>query len=310
MESALGGAFSTALSFSAITVSVTASDNSINDSGSGFSTSDILPGHFIRISGFLTNATNNGIAKVVSVTTAKIIVSRLTLIDESAGDTVTLLGKSVRNSNVKKGFTIEREFTDITEFMSHVGMLVSGMTINAASEAIIDGSFNFTGRATAVAASTVGTGGPTAASANPIMSAVANVGAIYENDVLVPSSSVAFKSINLTTNNNTRALTAIGDLYPIDINMGSFNAEFAIEAYFSDSSLLDKYLAGTLTELSYTFTDDDGAAIVIDAPQMKYSAGTVTGVTLNSDVMQSLTGMALYDPTLGYALQISYIPAS
>jgi hypothetical protein len=30
---------------------------------------------------------------------------------------------------------------------------------------------------------------------------------------------------------------------------------------------------------------------------------------LNSDVMQSLTAKALYDATLGYTLQVSYLPA-
>jgi hypothetical protein len=311
MESALGGAFSTLVDADLADVTYVATTNTFTSAGSGFPAT-ITAGDFLRSSGF-ANSENNGIFKVTSASTSAIVHEDPYLpaaVDEASPPTNALFkGKSLRNGAVKKGFTIEREFNDITEFMSHVGMLVGGMTLNAASEAIIDGSFNFTGRATAVAAATVGTGGPTTATSNPIMSAVANVGSIYEGNTLVPSSSVAFKSINLTTNNNTRALTAIGNLYPIDINMGSFNAEFAIEAYFSDSSLLDKYLAGTATELSYNFTDDSGNTILIDAPQVKYSAGSLTGVTLNSDVMQSLTGTALYDATWGYALQISYLPA-
>jgi hypothetical protein len=307
IESALGGTFSTAINMSAITISASSVDNSINDSAAGFSTANILPGHFIRIGGF-TDSANNGIAKVVSVTTSKIVVSRLTLVTEAAGPTVTVKGKSVRNGATKKTFTIERHFSDLTTtFQSHVGMLVNQMTLNVASEAIVEGSFSFMGRATQFTTSTVGTGTANAATSNPIMSAVANVGAIYENDTLV--SDVFFKSINLTTNNNARSLTAISNLYPVDINMGTFDAEFAVESYFSNKTLLEKYLNGTVTELSYSLTDDDGATIVVDAPQIKFSAGSLTGVTLNSDVMQSLTAKALYDATLGYTLQVSYLPA-
>lgn len=308
-ESGLGGRWSGTVNMSITTGSALASDNSFNDSANGFSTTDILPGMFIRVGGFVTNPTNNGIFKVVSVTRSKIIVAHgSALIDESPA-TMTVKGKSIRNAARKTSFTLEREFTDIGEFMSHTGMLVGSITLNAASEAILDGSISFLGRQTAVAQASVGTGTPNSPTANPIMSAVANVGEVYENDTLIPSTSIAFKSINLTTNNNNRSLTAIGDLYPIDINMGSFNAEFAVEAYFSDTTLLSKYLNGTVTELAYTLTDDSGNSIVVDAPQVKYSAGTVTGVTLNSDVMQSLTGTVLYDPTLDYALQISYLPA-
>lgn len=307
MESALAGAFSTMIALSKTTISASSTDNSINDSAAGFSTANVKPGHFLRLGGFNT-AANNGIAKVVSVTTSKIVVSRLTLVTEAAGATVTVKGKSVRNGSTKKFFTIERAFTDLTNvFQNHKGMMVNQMTLNAASGAIVEGTFSFNGMTSAVTTATIGSGAATASTTNSIISATANMGTVYENNAAV--SGIYFKSINLTTNNNNRELTAIGNLYPIGVNMGNFTAEFAVEAYFSDTTLLNKYLAGTLSELSYTFTDDDGNSIVIDAPQVKYSAGSITGVTLNSDVMQSLTATALYDPSLAYALQISYLPA-
>ena len=307
IESALGGVFSTAISISSSTISVTTGDSSYN--GSGFSTTNILPGHWLKFAGF-TNAANNRIARVVSVTASKIVIEPrgTALVTETTGAAVTIKGKSVRNGTTKKTFTIERQFTDLSnEFMSHVGMMVNTMNINTASEAVIEGSFNFVGRASAVTTATVGSGTAVTATANPIMSSVANVGTIYENGTAV--SGVYFKSINLATNNNTRSLTAIGNLYPIDINMGSFGAEFTTDAFFANTTLLSKYLAGTATELSYNFVDDSGNYIVIDAPQVKFSAGSLSGVTLNSDVMVALTGTALYDSTLGYMLQVSYLPA-
>jgi hypothetical protein len=306
-ESALRGAFSTAISMNVATISVSSTDNSYNDSASGFSTTNIKPGHYLRFGGF-TNAANNGIARVVSVTTGKIVVTGLTLVTEAAASGRTVKGKSVRNGTTKKTFTLERKFSDLTNvFMVHKGMIVNQMTLNTSAGAIVEGSFGFMGRGTTIPTATSGNGSFTASTTNSIISATANVGTVYENNTAV--SGIYFKSINLTTNSNTRELDAIGNLYPIDVNVGTFTAEFAMEAYFSDTTLLTKFLNGTATELSYSFTDDAGNSIVIDAPQVKYSAATLGGVNLNSDVMQSLTGRALYDATYGYALQISYIPA-
>lgn len=198
IESALGGVFSTAINMTGTTFSVSATDSSYNDSANGFSTANILPGHWLKFGGF-TNAANNRIARVVSVAVGKIVIEPrgTAVVTETAGAATTIKGKSVRNGITKKTFTIERKFTDLTnEFMSHVGMMVNSMTLNTASEAIIEGTFSFVGRASAITAATVGSGAAVSSTANPIMSGVSNVGTIYEN--ASPISGVYFKSINLT----------------------------------------------------------------------------------------------------------------
>ena len=48
VEGALGGDFTTAVAYTASTISAANADNSLNDSGSGFSTANILPGHWIK----------------------------------------------------------------------------------------------------------------------------------------------------------------------------------------------------------------------------------------------------------------------
>lgn len=309
MESALGGTWSAsanlteAITYSTGTLTFTASD-----------TTGIIPGGFVKVAGFTTpNLSNNGVFKVASVTantdfTIEAGWTNAGMTDSTSPASGTVKGKNLRNGAVKKTFSMERNFSDLTdEWMNHTGMMVGSMVINAASEAIVDGTLSFQGQQTAIATATLGSGTATSVTSNPIMSAVANVGSIYENDTLV--SGVFFKSINLTTNNNLRNLTAISNLYPIDINMGSFAAEFAVETYFSDTSLLAKYINGTPSALAYQFDDDNGNTIVIEAPNVKYSAGTLNGVALNSDVMVSLTATALNDPTNNYMLQISYLPA-
>ena len=256
VESALRGTFSTAVSVSATTISVSATDNSINDSGAGFSTANILPGHWIRVSGFTTNG-STFIAKVVSVTTSKIVVSHKTLVDEAAGATITVKGRSVRNGVTKKTFTIEEEFTDLTTtFVAYKGMQINTMSLNASSGAIIEGSFGFMGTTTTYDAATVGTGAEISASTNSLMTATANVGTIFVDGTAV--SGTYFKNINLSTTNNARSLDAVSNLYPVAINLGTFNATFAVTAYFDSTTLLNKFINGTSFSLAYSFTDAAG----------------------------------------------------
>lgn len=74
-------------SYSATTISAAASDNSFNDSASGFSGMAI--GQYIPVTGF-TEAANNGLFKIESITSSKIVVSGGTLVDEAAGDSVEI----------------------------------------------------------------------------------------------------------------------------------------------------------------------------------------------------------------------------
>lgn len=306
IAAALGGVWSTPVSMSATTISADDTDNSFNDSATGFSTANLLPGMWIRVGGF-TTAANNGLFKVVSVTTAKVVVSGGTLVTEAAGDTVTVKGSSVRNGIQKPTYSIERQFTDVAQFAVSRGMVVNTMNLAATNQAILTGSFGFSGRDTEWAGTTFGTGSDIAASTASVMSSTANVG-----DVIIdgtPATTICFSSLTLDTTNNVRSINCIGSLYPTDINLGSFGATLATQCYFNDRTLLDKYLNGTPVSFSYSFTDDVGNTIVFDFPYMKFSDGGISGIAINSDCMVDLTATALLSPTLGYMMQVSSIPA-
>lgn len=303
IEGALGGDFSTAVSYTATDISAAATDNSINSAGAGFSTSNILPGHWIKISGFTGTAANNGIAKVVSVTTSKIVISGITLVNDTAGESVTIKSKSVRNGTTKKSYTIEKEFADLSNvFVSHKGMVVNGMNINAAVGSIVSGSFSFTGTTTAYAATTVGTGAEIAAVSNQSFDPTDSIGTVWIDGA---ASSACIRSLNLTTTNNNRNTQCLGSLYATNINMGTLGVTGTAELYFSDYTLLNKFINGTSISLSYSFSDVDGNYLVIDLPNVKFNTGTLSGISKNSDVMTSLSFTALYDTTAGYAIQVS-----
>lgn len=78
----------------AATISAAASDNSYNDSGSGFVTAGFTVGMHVRVSGFTGNAANNIIDGVLTAVTAgKLTVGGTdgdVIVDDAAGEPVTI----------------------------------------------------------------------------------------------------------------------------------------------------------------------------------------------------------------------------
>lgn len=305
IEGAVGSDWNTAFTLTATDISASTADDSFNSVAAAFNTSTILPGYWIKVSGF-ANAANNGIFKVVSVTTAKIVVAA-NLVTEAAGPSVTVKGQSIRNGVTRKSYTIEREFSDLSNtFVSHTGMVPNTMNLAASVGSIVTGSFGFNGMTTTYATSTVGTGADLSAVSNDVFDPVDSMG-----DVVIDGTVFAgcVRSIDLTTTNNTRNTQCLGSLYPTSITLGTLGVTGNIEIYFNNYTMIEKFLNGTSISLSYSFSDSAGNYLVVDMPNVKFNTGTLTGISKNSDVMTSLSFTALYDATAGYAIQFSSLAA-
>jgi len=298
------------VSMSAATISAAAADNSLNDSATGFVTAGITANSWIVFRGFTGGniANNNKPAKVVSVAAGKIVLSYITLVDDAAGETVTIKGQSITNAANKKTFSLEKAYTDLSNVFSyHKGMIVNTMTLNAASGAIVEGSFGFMGRDSAYTGTTIGTGADVTPAATPIMSATANIGTIYIDGTALTTTYL--KSINLSTTANARQLDAIGNLYPIDVNLGSLGVTAAISAYFNDATQINRFLNGTSFSLVWSFQDSATNWIVVDLPYCKYNTGTVSASTLNADTMSDLSVTALLSPSENVMIRMAFLPA-
>lgn len=310
LESALGGTFSTAVAYTATTISAANADNSFNDSGAGFSTANILPGHWIKVSGFTGGniANNHKPCQVVSVTTSKIVVAGITLVDDAAGESVKVVSHSLRNGTTKKSFTLEVENTDLTTtFQAYKGMVVNTASINATTGSIVNGSIGFEGLTTTYGTTTVGTGAEVAATSNTVFNPTTSIGTIYVDGTAL--SGVCVKTVNLSTTNNTRDSQCLGSLYPSNIQLGTLGVTGTINAYFSSTTLLNKFINGTAISLEYGFQDSSYNTFWVELPNVKFNTGALSGLSKNSDIMVDLTFTALYSSASGYTIQISSLAA-
>lgn len=304
LEGLLMAAFATAVNITGTTFSAAQSDNSFNDSGNGFVSGNIIVNQWIRVSGF-TTAANNGYFKVSSVVAGKVVVTGGTLVDEVAGDTVTIKGSMLKQGTTRTSFTFEKEYPDITEFVAFTGMKVGQMNLTISPGSIINGSFSLMGKQALASGATVGTGAANAASTNPVMNAVDNVRSIREGGA---AATFDITSLQLTVNNSLRDQAAVGSLANVGIGEGTIQVNGTMECYFADRTEYEKYLNNTVSSLSFLCIDDLGNGYMIDLPKLKYSGGNPQAGGKDQDVLVSLQFTAYRHATEGNTITITKFP--
>lgn len=94
--------------YAATSLAAMASGNKITDAGNLLLSKGFRPGDIIEISGFTGNTANNGLAQVVSVASngSEMVISGKTLIDDAAGEIVTITAQSKGFKDIFKNHII------------------------------------------------------------------------------------------------------------------------------------------------------------------------------------------------------------
>ena len=297
IESALFSSWSNDLGISATDISASATDNSFNSTSTDFSSVEV--GQWIKVDGF-TNSENNGYFQVTSVSTNKLIVTAGTLVDEAAGNTITINGSTIKNGTTMKSFTIERVHSDVSQYFQFLGMVVSGMSLRAAANSIVTGSFNFVGKSASRSGSSIASS-VTPATTEDVMNAVSNVADIREGGTVL--SDIFIQELTFNVANNIRGLSAIGYQGNADLSEGDFVVTGTINTYFSDGTLYDKFINNNETSISFRVTKGSHTYI-FTWPKVKYSSSSINVPGRNQDVMQNLGWQAMKHPTYGFTMRI------
>lgn len=286
------------------TISAAAADNSFNRSAGDWS-AQFSAGQWLRASGF-ANAANNGVFKIVSVTATKIVVTGGTLVNESAGPSFTLLSASqITNGTTLKFFTIERQYTDLTNiFEVFRGMCFDQGSMAISADQIVTGGFTLIGKNALSGTATVGTGTNTAAPTNPVQNGIDNIVKVLEGGGLFDIVSGSWQ-----LQNNLRARLQVGSLGAISIGSGTVNVTGQITAYFATNAILDKFLNFTASSLAFVHRDALGNIYVVEFPRVKYSSGQRVAGGLNQDIIADLNFTAFRHETEGVTARITRFAA-
>ena len=285
----------------AITISAAAVDNSLNDSGNGFLIAGFAANQWIKISGFSGTATTaNGYAKIASVVAGKMILSGVTLIDDAAGESVTIqAGAAIVNGSTMPTYNIEKKYVDLTQELALLlGLAVDQASLNVSGEGPITGSLTFLGSRETSKTATAGSG-YTAAPTNDVMNAVDNVVNILEG-----ASAFSARTLTVQVQNNLRTRLQLGTLGAISLGKGKCAVSGTLQAYFTTKAIMDKYLNFTSTSLAVLLRDTAGNAYIVDLPRVKYMSGRRVAGGENQDIIADLAFSASMHPTETVTIRI------
>lgn len=303
-------------------ISSTRSSLEMNTSGYMWVTNQVLggasgtfvTGQWIEVSGFSASgatADDNNYYYITGcrATGINVIPPPLVATASSNNSLLTVKGGFIRNGITESSFTFERDHADITQYFDFAGMVVNTMNITASANSIMTGSFDFIGKDVTRSASPA-TSTETAASTNDVMNAVANVGRILEGGTLATISPDLFiQEISFSLNNNVRGLSAIGTLGFVDIGVGAVEITGAMNVYFKDGTLYDKYINATETGLAFKAEDSSGNAYIFTFPRIKFEGDAINASGQNSDIMENIGWRAIRDATTDCMIQIDRFPA-
>lgn len=107
---------STTVTISAATISALASDNSFNDSGSGFVTAGFATGDRVKVTGFTGNTANNiFVGEITALTAGKMTIGGAdgdVIVDDAAGETVTISKWITRRTTAQEIADLAKSYVD------------------------------------------------------------------------------------------------------------------------------------------------------------------------------------------------------
>jgi hypothetical protein len=317
LEHALCGDWSSAVAMAETTISADTTDDSFNDSGSGFVSEGIQAGMWILVAGF-ANAGNNGLFKVGTVAAGKVVPSAridlttqlysttVQLTTEAAGASVTIKNAGMlRNGTTAKSLFVEEYHGDTTDFYQYTGFRVNTLDLEIAAKSLVTGSFRGTGKTFDRTGATL-SGSVTAVNANEAFNTSSHIWGINEGDA---SCAESIQRIAMSLNNNTRYNDAVGNIFPVAIPYGTQDLTGSLSVYNAagTDALIDKYMDFTETEFSFVISNGSSPLYyVLSFPKLKLSKGAPQAGGLDEDTMADFEWTA-YSGGNTYQIQIDRI---
>lgn len=202
----------------------------------------------------------------------------------------------LKAGTAKRYFSIEKGFTDISQYLVFSGMFINTFTLNFQMNQIVKGSFGFVGKGISGGATSLGT--PTAASTNKPFDSF--TGSIQEG-----GSAIAYvTALNLSLNNQGVRNTALMDDEAVGFSLDASRLTGSVSVYLKDLVHFNKWLSETESSLQVTMTDPGGNSYTILIPRIKYTGGSLPAQR-SGPVMLDLPWTALRDGTEGSNIKIT-----
>jgi len=293
---------------------ITATATGLGSTALNFTLFGLQVGQWINIGGAtaitqFATASDRGFARITAITATALTLDNLPAgwsVDAGTGKTISIwFGDTIKNGQSIIPQTLEESFLGQSppSHISYTGQVVDTYDLDLKSKTNAMVSVGYVG-ISAVAGTTALDTTYDPAILNEPMATNANVARVSEGGAALGTPNCA-KSLTLSIKNNLRQRDCLNSGTPVSIVNGACDVTGSYSGYFGDLTLMNKFLAGTLTSISAAILKNN-QAVVFDVPAATYNGGATPQVSgENTDVMQELQFMASYDAMTGAQIQIN-----
>lgn len=214
----------------------------------------------------------------------------------------------VKNGVTAKSFTVQRHFTDAGSgagiFNQFRGARIDSWDLEVQQGQVITSKWGIKALSMDVTTTQIVGATIVPATTTQVLSSQANVADVEEDDV---NSTEFFRKLSLSIKNNLRPQRAISSIPAIGIAYGTCDITGALEIYFANEIMLNRYINGTGFKLSFEMVDG-ATKYLVELPKVKFESGTVVSGGLDQDIMYSGNIRALYDSVTQAQIVITRTP--
>ena len=201
-----------------------------------------------------------------------------------------------------KAFTLEDGFSDVTQYRIFTGCVVNSLSLEIKPNAMVTGTLSFVGNSGSIS------GTPLDASLTASSTHAPFDG--FSGSISEGGSEVAtISALELKLENGVTPAFVVGSDTAPQVVAGQSNLTGTVTAYFTNATLLNKFLNETESSISLTLDGASGGDLTILIPRIKYTGGELNIGNANDPVLLTLPFQALRDSTEGTNLKITRTPA-
>lgn len=197
---------------------------------------------------------------------------------------------TMKRGALPTGLTIEKGYTDISQYEEFVGCKIDSMALSLNPEGLVTGTFEFSGKSQSAS------GASFDASPTDLGHTVI---AHHEATTVEEGGGAAVLlgfELNIT-NNLDKGKYQVGSQYIASLPEGKGECTGTVTFMFEDLTYYNKWLNNTATSLDITLTDTDGNTIQFYMPNVKYTGDGSPKIESPQGIVIALNWRAIYDVT-------------
>ncbi len=262
-----------------------------------FVTDGFRAGDIVVTTGF-SNGGNNGNFTVTAVAPTTLTVLQTTITEaNAAAKTLQVKGKRLSPGIALQTFTVERRFTDVTQYQVFRGVIPTTADFDVKPENIVGGTFGIVGMSGGGFTGT-SLGTPVAAPTNAPFSSFE--GTLVEGGVSLG----LVTGIEFNINSNRSLAPIVGSKFSPDVFDGEMIVTGRAMLFFQDAVMFNKWVNETTSSIYLKLDDLNGTDFMqFVFPSIKYTGGTIDPPQMGP-INIEMPFQALVDNTTGVSFSI------